>query len=300
MECIEKCFCINVKKYNCAYDFEVVRPASLNHPKDHAVMFVREQYIEQWKNLLSVKKCLIFWPENIAVPHELPEHHVVFLCHDPRVSYNHFFEENKIRNLPEPETMNCINGAFISEKAQIGEGTIIMPGAYVSGKTRIGKNCYIGAGTKLVGKVTVGDEVIIRENSVLGADGLSTDRNEDGSAATMPQFGGVLIKDSVEIGSNCVIARGAIDDTIISEGCKLDNSVFISHNVCLGKHTFVVGETIMFGSSSTGERVCISGNATIRNKVKIGSDVTVGMGSVVTKDVENGTVVLGNPAKKRG
>ena len=296
----EEFFRVNVKKYSSDCDFEVIRPASLDFPKDNAVMFVKEAYLEKWKNLLRVKHCLVFWPINIDVPCELRECHAVFLCPDTRVAYCQFFKENQIRNLPEPEKMNCVNGAYIAESAKIGQGTVIMPGAYISGKTQIGENCYIGAGTKLMGRIIIGNSVIIRENSVLGADGLSTDRNEDGSAATMPQFGGILVENSVEIGANCVIARGAIDNTVIGTGCKLDNSVFISHNVLLGKDTFVVGETIMFGSSSTGERTCISGNATIRNKVKIGSDVIIGMGSVVTKDIESGSVVLGSPAKKRG
>ena len=94
-----------------------------------------------------------------------------------------------------------------------------------------------------------------------------------------------------------IIARGAIDDTVIRRGSKIDNSSFISHNVRIGEDTFVVGETIMFGSSSTGDKVCISGNSTIRNGVHIGSGALVGMGSVVVKSVAEQSVVKGNPAK---
>lgn len=297
---VREFFHINVAQYNAKFHFEVVRPASLDHPQDHSVMFLREQYKDKWKNLCAAKSCLIFWPENVVIPQELERNHAVVLCPDPRAGYCRFFKENRIRNLPVIEKMRKKDGAYISETAVIGEGTVIMPGVYVSGQTKIGKNCYIGAGTKLMGEITLGDFVVIRENSVLGSDGLSTDRDADGSALTMPQFGGITIGDSVDIGANCVIARGAIDNTIISSGCKLDNSVFISHNVFLGKDTFVVGETILFGSSSTGERAYISGNAAVRNKVKIGSDVTVGMGAVVTKDIENGATVLGNPARRKG
>ena len=113
----------------------------------------------------------------------------------------------------------------------------------------------------------------------------------------MPQFGGVVIEDGVQIGALTVIGRGAIDNTILRRGTKIDNSTFISHNVIIDEDTFVVGESIMFGSSSTGKQVYISGNSTIRNGCHIGDKAVVGMGSVVVKNVGNGAVVKGNPAK---
>ena len=151
--------------------------------------------------------------------------------------------------------------------------------------------------SKLVGEVHIGNNVVIRENSVIGADGLSTDRDENGRALTMPQFGGVIIEDDVQIGALTVIGRGAIDNTILKRGSKIDNSTFISHNVTVGEDTFVVGESIMFGSSSTGKQVLISGNSTIRDGRHIGDKAVIGMGSVVVKNVEDGAVVKGNPAK---
>lgn len=161
----------------------------------------------------------------------------------------------------------------------------------------MGNNVYIGSGVKMIGKIKIGNNVIVRENTVIGADGLSTNRDEEGRALTMPQFGGVWIGDNVEIGALTVIARGAIDDTVIENGVKIDNSCFISHNVRIGKNSFIVGETIMFGGSSTQEQAFISGNATIRNKIRIGEKALVGMGAVVTKDVEDFSVVIGNPAR---
>ena len=113
----------------------------------------------------------------------------------------------------------------------------------------------------------------------------------------MPQFGGVIIEDDVQIGALTVIGRGAIDNTILKHGSKIDNSTFVSHNVIVGEDTFVVGESIMFGSSSTGKQVLISGNSTIRDGRHIGDKAVIGMGSVVTKNVETGAVVKGNPAK---
>lgn len=144
---------------------------------------------------------------------------------------------------------------------------------------------------------TMIDSVFLAEEAVIGADGLSTDRDTEGKAATMPQFGSTILEDHIQIGANTVVARGAIDCTIIGQGAKIDNSCFISHNVCIGEDTFIVGETIMFGSSSTGRGAFISGNSAIRNGVHVGEDSLVGMGSVVIRDVADGSLVKGNPAK---
>lgn len=293
----DKFFEVNVNKYVADKDFFVWRPASLNNPKDNSVMFVTEKYIQEVQCLGKVHNCLIFVPEGIDIPTILESFHAIVRCENPRRGYCRFFKDNGIEHLPSKEEYEINNGACIGKGAVIGDNCRIFPGAYISGETVIGSGVYIGAGVKIMGKVKIGNNVVIRENSVIGADGLSTDRDEDGIALTMPQFGGVVLEDDVQIGALTVIARGAIDNTVIRRGSKIDNSSFISHNVCIGEDTFVVGETIMFGSSSTGDKVCISGNSTIRNGVHIGNEALVGMGAVVVKSVAERSLVKGNPAK---
>ena len=290
-------FRVNVSKYVDGKTFDVVRPASLNNPKDNAVMFISNAYMEQADAFLKCKNCLVFWPENVAVPEDIKCIHAVCVCENTRNAYCGFFKDNGITYYPQPTEFEIINGAFISKKAKIGANCIILPGAYVGDEVVIGDNCYIGTGARLVGEICIGNNVVIRENTVIGADGLSTDRDSSGKALTMPQFGGVIIEDDVQIGALTVIGRGAIDNTIIKRGAKIDNSTFISHNVVVGEDTFIVGETIMFGSSSTGTQTLISGNSTIRDGRHIGNKAVVGMGSVVVKNVADGTVVKGNPAK---
>ena len=126
---------------------------------------------------------------------------------------------------------------------------------------------------------------------------MTTDRDEAGKPVKMPQFGGVVIENNVTIGANTVIARGAIDDTIIGAETSIDNCVFVSHNVKVGKRVFIVGESILFGSSEVDDNTMISGNSTIRNGVRIGRNALVGMGAVVTKNVGDESTVKGNPAK---
>lgn len=290
-------FNINVNKYSNDQSYAVTRPASLNFPKDHAVMFITKKYMTKVKAFEECNKCLVFWPADQPIPSNIKDKHVFVLSEDPRTEYCRFFRDNNITYYPEIEDMELINGAYVAKTAKIGMNCKIFPGAYIGGEVCIGNNVYIGSGAKLVGKISIGNNVIIRENAVIGADGLSTNRDEEGHAVTMPQFGGVIIEDDVQIGALAIIGRGAIDNTVIGRGCKIDNSCFISHNVRLGEDTFVVGESIMFGSSSTGERAYISGNACIRDGVSIGKDALIGMGSVVVKDVPAGVVVKGNPAK---
>lgn len=292
-------FKVNVRKYCPGKDFDVVRPASLNKPKSQAVMFIMEKYMDEAMVFGEVENCLVFWPESVAVPQNIEERHAIVSCDDPHSQYCRFFRDNNITYLPQPGETEYINGSWIAKNAIIGSNVTIMPGCYISGETRIGNDVYIGCGTKIMGEVTIGDRVVIRENSVIGADGLSTDRDADGSAITMPQFGSVVIEDDAQVGALTVIARGAIDVTVIGRGSKIDNSTFISHNVHIGVHSFVVGETIMFGSSSVGDRCLVSGNSTLMNMVNIGDRAIVGAGTVVTKSVEDGDVVLGNPAKSR-
>lgn len=299
---MQQLFSVDISRYSPKHRFHVYYPASLDQPKNNAVMFINQKNVYRADRIRQVKECLVFCPLEIELDEEVEKNNVIIRASDPRMEYCLFFRENHINNHPKQEKFDMVNGAIIVSGARIGAETIVMPLAYIGGEVEIGSNCYIGAGTKIVGKVKIGNHVSIRENSVIGADGLSTDRDSDGQAATMPQFGGVVIEDNVHIGALTVIARGAIDDTVIESGSKIDNSSFISHNVHIGKDTFIVGETIMFGGSSTGEQVFISGNTTVRNKAKIGDRAFVGMGSVITKDVSADTVVFGNPAapKKGG
>lgn len=294
---MKKFFEVNVSKYVAEKDFSVYRPASLNNPKDNAVMFIGKKYMNQSGMLSKCENCLIFWPDTIEVPEIVREKHAVCLVENERYGYCAFFRDNNITYYPPVEDFELVNGVYIVKTARIGKNCRILPGAYIGGEVEIGDNCYIGTGTRLVGEIHIGNNVIIRENSVIGADGLSTDRDENGRALTMPQFGGVIIEDDVQIGALTVIARGAIDNTVLRRGSKIDNSTFISHNVVLGEDSFVVGESIMFGSSSTGKQAFISGNSTIRDGRHIGDKAIVGMGSVVVRNVEDGVVVKGNPAK---
>lgn len=290
-------FSVDSAKYDNSRSFEVVRPASLNNPKDNSVMFVTPKFMNRWEALLSVKECIVIWPEGEDVPEELLKRHVIIYSPEPRFGFAKFFHDNGITYNEDVKEFDVTGGAYICRGAVYGKGCRIFPGAYIDSEVSIGDNCYIGSGVRIIGRVRIGNDCIIRENTVIGSDGLTTRRNEDGKVYTIPQFGGVVIGDNVQIGANSVVCKGAIDDTVIKDGSRIDNCCFISHNVTVGEDSLIVGETLMMGSSSTGKGAYISGNVVVRDGVSLGERSFAGMGAVITKDVPADAVVKGNPAK---
>ncbi len=294
---MKKYFEVEVDKYVRNKNFSIYRPASLKNPQNNAVMFIMSKYIEQASVFFDVEECLIFWPSECVVPESIEKKNAVCVVDQPHKEFARFFLDNKITYLPEIDEVEIVNGAYIAKTAVVGQNCRIFPGVYIGGEVKMGNNIYVGAGAKIIGEVHIGNNVVIRENTVIGADGLTTDRGDLGHALTIPQFGSIILEDDVQIGANTVIARGAIDETKICRGAKIDNQVFISHNVSIDEDSFVVGETIMFGSSSVGKRCLVSGNSTLMNAVSIGDDSIVGAGAVVTKSVAEKSVVKGNPAR---
>lgn len=186
--------------------------------------------------------------------------------------------------------------AVISDKAIIGAGTEI--GAYtVIDQCIIGKNCKIGNNCHLEDNTIIGDNVVIGSCCVIGSCGYGFSRTEDGSLVQFPHIGGVIIEDDVEIGTNTSIDKGALGNTIIKKGAKIDNLVIIAHNVMVGEHTLVIGGAILCGSSRVGNHCWIAPGACIRNGISVGDKAIIGLGAIVTKNVPAGETWVGNPAK---
>jgi len=146
--------------------------------------------------------------------------------------------------------------------------------------------------------VSIGERVIIGPNCSIGFDGFGFDKNKEGIYERFPHVGKVVIGDDVEIGSNTCIDRGALGDTIIGDGTKIDNLVHIAHNVRIGKNCHIVALTCIGGSVTVEDNVYIGIGPSIRNQIKIGEGATIGMGAVVVKDVKSGVTVIGNPARE--
>lgn len=146
--------------------------------------------------------------------------------------------------------------------------------------------------------VKIGKNVTIYAGTVIGSPGFGYTENEDREWEHMPQLGGVVIGDDVNIGANCVVACGTMSDTVIGQGTKIDCLTHIAHNVKIGKHCHIVSHTDICGSVIVGDYCWISSHVSIRDHITVGNNAFVGMGAIVIKDVPDNVVVAGCPARK--
>lgn len=238
----------------------------------------------------------------------------VFLV-DPSVKYTtEMFEKQKILLVVENPRLilsKIISKYFISKKvACIHPSAIVDPEAKIDSDVFIGAGCVIGK--SIIGKstvlmpnvvvldgVTIGERCLIQPGVVIGTDGLGCNRDKDGTLVKFPHLGGVIIGDDVEIGANCQIARGALSDTYISNGCKINGMCFIAHNCFLDENVWITGSSMLCGSTYVEKNVTIYSNVIIREQSRIGERAVIGMGSVVTKNVPPHEIWIGSPAKKK-
>ncbi|HEY8194373.1 MAG TPA: UDP-3-O-(3-hydroxymyristoyl)glucosamine N-acyltransferase [Hyphomicrobium sp.] len=186
-------------------------------------------------------------------------------------------------------------GAVIGREAQIGAGTRIAAGAVIGARVTIGRDCYIGA-LATVTHALVGDRVIIHSGVRIGQDGFGFAMGPTGHLK-VPQIGRVIIQDDVEIGANTTIDRGALKDTMIGEGTKIDNLCQIGHNVIVGRHCVIVSMCGISGSTELGDFVVMGGQSGTVGHIKIGSGAQVGGASHPTHDLPGGGRYFGTPAK---
>jgi UDP-3-O-[3-hydroxymyristoyl] glucosamine N-acyltransferase len=174
--------------------------------------------------------------------------------------------------------------AVVEENSVIGANTYIGPGAVVGPDCVLGSDCRVLANATLVRAVTTGDRCIFHSGSVVGSDGFGNAMTNEGWVK-VPQIGGVRIGSDVEIGACTSVDCGAIDDTVIGDGVRLDNQIQIGHNVHLGEHTAVAASAAIAGSTHIGKRCLIAGLAGIAGHVEICDDVTILGKGMVTKSI---------------
>jgi len=196
----------------------------------------------------------------------------------------------------------------------VGAGAVIGAGCRIGEGVEIGANCVIGdgvaigAGSLLHAQVTlypravvVGARAIVHAGVVIGADGFGFARDADGSWLKIPQIGRVIIGDDVEIGAGTTIDRGALDDTVIEDGVKLDNQIQIGHNVRVGAHSAFAGCVGVAGSARIGRRCTVGGAAIILGHLSIADDVNISAGTLVAKSIhKRGTYTATVPLLEHG
>jgi UDP-3-O-[3-hydroxymyristoyl] glucosamine N-acyltransferase len=170
------------------------------------------------------------------------------------------------------------DGVDIGERAFVGPGCIVQQGAQVGADSRLVSRVNVYAGVK------IGRRCILHAGAVIGADGFGF-APDAGSWVKVPQIGSVQIGDDVEVGANTTIDRGAIDDTVVEHGVKLDNQIQVGHNVTIGEHTAIAGCVGISGSTTIGRRCMIGGGVGIAGHLTIADDVVVTGCSLVSASI---------------
>jgi UDP-3-O-[3-hydroxymyristoyl] glucosamine N-acyltransferase len=186
-------------------------------------------------------------------------------------------------------------GAMIGPRAEIGSGSVVSAGAVIGADVRVGRDCVIGAGASITFTL-IGDRVIIHPGCRIGQDGFGFMLGASGHSK-VPQIGRVIIQNDVEIGAGTTIDRGAIRDTVVGEGSKIDNLVQIGHNVAIGRNCVIVAQSGISGSATLEDNVVLGARAGVNNHVTVGRGSQIAAVSVVHGDVPPGSQWGGTPAR---
>ncbi|WP_442597938.1 UDP-3-O-(3-hydroxymyristoyl)glucosamine N-acyltransferase [Parapusillimonas sp. JC17] len=229
----------------------------------------------------------------------------VVLCSQPYLMYAllaQWFDRHRLNGLQRgihPSAViapTAVIGAGVSigplcvveDGVRIGKGSRLGPGCIVGAKSRIGDDCLLHARVTLYHDVKIGDRAILHSGCVLGADGFGfapDPRKDTGAWAKIAQIGGVTIGDDVEIGANTTVDRGALEDTVLGNGVKLDNQIMIGHNVHVGDHTAMAACVGVAGSTVIGARCTIAGAAMLSGHLVLADDVHVSGGTAITSSI---------------
>lgn len=180
----------------------------------------------------------------------------------------------------------------VADKAKVGGRVTLHPGVTLGMGSVVDDDSIIHANVSIGENIKIGKRVIIHAGTVLGSDGFGF-VTDGGLHHKIPQVGGVIIEDDVEIGANCTVDRAMLGNTIIKRGTKLDNQVHVAHNVTIGEHCLLAAQVGIAGSSTLGNYVVFGGQVGVADHTIVGDRVMAGGGSGITRDVEAGQVIAG-------
>lgn len=271
----------------------ISRVASLQSAQVGDISFLSDARYRQ--QLGDSRASAVILPESPIVACQQP----AILCADP---YLYFAEVANLLNPPQPIVPGRHESAIVEHDAMVPQSVQIDAGVYIGHGVRIGEgvsigagccisdDVEIGAGTRMYANVTIytgtriGKRVILHSGSVIGADGFGMALKK-GRWLKIPQTGRVVIGDDVEVGANTAIDRGALDDTVIEEGVKLDNLIQVGHNVRIGAHTAIAGCVGIAGSARIGRHCTIGGGAVILGHLELADHVHVSAATLITKSI---------------
>ena len=205
---------------------------------------------------------------------------------------SHFFEEEN----PDRKIIGVASTAVV-ESLEFGENLKVGHHTYIGPDVKIGNHVTIFHNVTIQGRVEIGSWTTIESGSVIGACGFGPVKDEMGMPDIVPHLGGVRIGQHVKIGANNTISRGCLSDTILEDYVQTDNLCHIAHNDYIKKGAILTANTVISGSTVVGENVWLAPGSLLNNAITVGDNAFLGIGTVATKDVPEGKVVVGMPAK---
>ncbi|HVZ90376.1 MAG TPA: UDP-3-O-(3-hydroxymyristoyl)glucosamine N-acyltransferase [Rhizomicrobium sp.] len=240
---------------------------------------------------------------------ERPHGCVLLLCSSPSHAFAQaarlFYPDSGLDRWRHPDRIDP--SAALGEDVELAPGATIGPGARIGARTRIGPNTAIGRGVTIgrdceiganvtISHALIGDRVTVLSGAQIGNPGFGFATSPSGHVK-IPQLGRVIVQDGVEIGACATIDRGALGDTVIGEGTKIDNLTQIGHNTIVGRHCVIVAQVGISGSCELGDFVVIGGQAGLADHVRIGDGARLAGRTGVTSSLEGGIDYGGTPAK---
>ncbi len=262
---------------------------SIHHLEANHMTFAKDFAVDLADKLNSVPNVLVLAPPSFEAV--LQVSHI--LTSRPRLDFARAVRQFFVAS-PEPFISST---AVIAPSATIGKQVSIGHFSVVSEGVQIGDNTEIRDHVVLLPNTIIGARCVIKSHTLIGDEGFGFEFEDDGTPFRMPHLGRVVIGNDVEIGALNVIARGTIDDTVISDHVKTDDHVFVAHNVFVGENSVIIAGAEVSGSVKIGANVWVGPQACVLNKIQIGDYAFLGLGAVVTKSVEPNMVMVGNPAR---
>ena len=186
--------------------------------------------------------------------------------------------------------------SVVGDRARIGARTIIYPNVTIGPGAEIGEDCTIHSGVSIRERVRIGSRVIIQNGAVIGSDGFGFAKRADGSHEKIPQVGGVVVEDDVEIGANSAIDRPAVGETRIGAGTKIDNLVQVAHGVTIGRRVLLAGQVGIAGSTVVEDDVTLAGQVGVSGHVTIGKGTIATAQTGIPNSIDPGSFISGYPA----
>lgn len=271
-------------------DVQVDGVSSLRNAATRRLVFLKDPSSAEVSRLADISGLCVIGPTELAA---IGGAWTLLLVGRPRYAFARvctaFFSE--------PRPLGVESTAVVGARARVGQRVYVGHYCVIGDDVVLGDDTVLAHHVTLVGRVRVGSRTSIGPGSVVGGPGYGFERDDDGHPVRLPHLGGVVIGDDVELGALNVIARGTLDDTVIEDHAKLDDHVFIAHNVRIGAGAMIIAGAEISGSVDIGPNAWVAPQAAILNKVKVGAGATVGLGAVVIRDVPAGAVVVGNPAR---